>query len=375
MFRNIRASTVDELYAKEFDEETRNANVIDDSGDDVEDDYPSWDSDNVLSEDSIEMEQLLAECSALEELFTACSVMQESGATESMIQFVLRRDLLSGTSMQAYALESFSSTAALEGLIAAVAEKAKAWTARAISSSKKLIGTVVAKAIYLTNKLSTKIRQIGSSISETAKVHPYATAALAVTALVAITAVVVVASGNMPSTEMTSEMLKASTAKMRDAVSKVKLPFNTISFAETKDGFKILVRKASSNATELASSAGGWTATQLKSLCEIAVKHSETLISTLKDFGVKSLKSLSKTGLYVIKEYSKHLVNTANAIRGNDPHNYVREYLARTYVILTVYSTSRFVLRAFRSVISMMSRLITSLCNSIKPDPDAPVTV
>jgi hypothetical protein len=218
-----------------------------------------YDHDNMpladLDEEFLEINNLGDELLTLSE---TCSAIKSYGLNQTTMSLMKTTGLLSGTSLEAIAIESIGTHGssdpetmmALESRVDKIKEKTPKMSAKIVSLFKKTGSGVSSIISSLWDKIKTafkkakdKVFSAADATKKYAKVHPYKTIALAVAALVAVVGLVTFTSGSLTTIKDTKSLV-AFNKQLAGAITKIKWPFGKITTTLSKHGTKIAVAVA-----------------------------------------------------------------------------------------------------------------------------------
>lgn len=202
---------------------------------------PVYESEE-MKNDISELETLANEMHTLEELHKNVSVFGMSATT---VHF-LKNTLLSGTSLDAIAVESYNDndtnqTVALEAIVDKVKETASKWSAKIVSFFSKIKASFESSVLPLLAKLKDKASDLKEKFDDSAtgkfvKAHPYVSFIAAATAISTIAAVISFYHTGVPKAAFTDKTASTFLSKIKDMLDKVKLPFGKVKTTYMADG-------------------------------------------------------------------------------------------------------------------------------------------
>lgn len=146
--------------------------------------------------------------------------VEKFGADAGLLDYGFKSGVFSNTALTTGATESLIESdpeAALESVLTAALEEEKVDAGEAVTKGSSAIQNAIEKLKELSGKVLEKIKTAGNKVKDTAKAHPYATAAAAVAAIAASTAVVLAVTGKLAPAEVSKV---SSPSSWKDAVLK-----------------------------------------------------------------------------------------------------------------------------------------------------------
>lgn len=146
--------------------------------------------------------------------------VEKYGADAGLLDYGCKSGVFSSTALTTGATESLLDSdpeAALESILTAAMEEEKEDAGEAATKGSSAIQNAIAKIKELSGKVLEKIKAGGAKVKETAKAHPYATAAAAVATIAAATAVVLAVTGKLAPAEVSKV---GSPSSWKDAILK-----------------------------------------------------------------------------------------------------------------------------------------------------------
>lgn len=221
--------------------------------------------------------------------------VEKFGADAGLVEFALRVGTFNSTALETGSVESMNSedsSVALEAIVAAAQESLKDRIGSLASRAGEFISKAAAKARELVSSISAKVKSAGGKIKETAKAHPYATAAgVAATVAVAATVIAAVTGKLNPAAIKSAGNPLKWKASIGDAFNAFKNSYGTKQEGEFFNHAKMAYDTKSFRIQVVGDSvpakAGEWTAEKVDALAAAIAKNYGKVEPVLKSFGTK----------------------------------------------------------------------------------------
>lgn len=183
----------------------------------------------------------------LETLSSSVTVIENFGVTKSSFLVMKTLGLLSSTGLESFAFndnqELPSEEVVLESLTDKIKETGAKWGAKILSVITGFGEKVMGLLTPIWNKMESYFKSISNTaiekaneLKDTIKAHPYGTLITVAGAIVAVAAVAAVIAAGMPGAYANESALSSFIYKVRDTVSKIKMPFTKITTEAVLDG-------------------------------------------------------------------------------------------------------------------------------------------
>jgi hypothetical protein len=217
----------------------------------------------------------------MEQLAGAALAIENFGINPSSLGVLQATGLLSGTSLDALALESMSGAAeaetdlALEALGEKIKEKAGAWSAKILNFTKNVGSKTLAVITGLWNTVSNTAKSLTASAWDKTKAagavikaHPYKTLAAVAASIAVVASILVLVTGGAPAVGAKVDVIKSFLMKIVDNIKKINFPGAKITAKLNAAGDRIVIEtiKAGLVVEQAAVSALGWTETAVKAI-------------------------------------------------------------------------------------------------------------
>lgn len=279
--------------------------------------------DNSVSEIDLQFSEVLCLQNELQHLTTARDAIREHGSNPTAIALMRASGLLSGTSLDAIAIETFTQDSvdgietltALESLDASIDEKKASWSAKIISTVKsfsvkilQVIEPIWNKISELFGKLTSKTWDATKSVGRAIKAHPYKTIMVTVVAIASVAGILAYCGSFLPGSNHGWAALGKFDTKLGELAKKIKLPFGgkvDVIGGTAKNLNHIDVVFAPRNAGSIPIAESGWT--------QAAAKTCYTQLSSAMNSIKGGIGSFSSRAL---KVFSEHTATVGHAVVG-----------------------------------------------------------
>ena len=221
----------------------------------------------------------------IKQLLDSVKAIESFGMTPTAFGVLKTAGLLSGTSLNALAIESFKkgvpddleSEMALEAITDKIKETMVKWSTKILSFVKSMgdkvtgiLSSMYTKISEKTTLLTKKVWDKAADTKQFVKAHPFKTVVVVLAAAAAVVAIAALVASGMPGAYANESALKSFVYKIQDMIGKIKWPFGKFATEVSKDGTRIIchVEKITDKSRLLGGTAAelGWTQTAVKSI-------------------------------------------------------------------------------------------------------------
>lgn len=258
-----------------------------------------------LDDDFLELDQLGTE---VLQLGNTAHAIETFGLNPAAVEIMSATGLLSGTSLNAIALESVNDNMALESILDSLKDKMTTWSAKVLNLFSETGGKVLTTLKGLWTRLKASTEVVKKKVFDTtdkaqryAKAHPYKTLAAALTAAVAVTGIVAFAARGLPSYRNAKELPRFM-EKLVEMIGKIRWPFGPVVPKLINGGKKIAVTAAAATAAAGVATIAklGWSRMNVESLDHTFDKIYDGIVDGWKHSQEKTVRVL-KDGWTIAK--------------------------------------------------------------------------
>lgn len=320
---------------------------------------------NDVKTDLNELETLSCD---LDKLTGSYHAVENFGISHTSVELLKITGLLSSTALSGVALESLlpesgdsvNSKIALEALSDTIKEKAAKWSAKLLSSAKKL-GTIVSNVITpLWNKIKELASKAKEKISNNAavqyvKTHPYETIFYSIAACTAIYTTMNFALQAYPSLGAPDSSFVAFNKALVNKLRMIKLPWGKIYTKVTMDGKVVMCEVIPAASTKLTQTGTvsklGWT----KAAIDTVISSGSKVFSFMGGV-VKDIHNYYSGGIFLTGNFIKYLTKSRALATG--VVGYMSWQYGKIVGILGVLLAA-VVQRTFRMIKDVMTNLVS----------------
>lgn len=338
-----------------------------------------------LYSDSVEGDALSDE---LNQLLDAAVAVERFGMNPTAFGLLQTTHLLSGTSLDALAMENFSydkpegdeTSMALEALSDKIKDTVARWSAKIISVAKgvsdkiiHVIGGLWDTISDLTKSLTSKAWDTAKAGGRTIKAHPFKTVMAATVAVGAVAGLVALVASGSPGSFSNENALQSFMYSVQDHINKIGWPGGSIVPKMAENASKITITINPADVAKASGTAGdlGWTASAVKAVSGQLSKAWGTLKGAAspligKVTGVASkLNDIGDPGT-AIKD--KVVEKTKSKFTG-----WISQQIANKYIALALWSVVGVITKLLADVVRkafvMVKETFQSLKQEASPQP------